>query len=130
LTPRRTRHLLDGKGHVPELTDGCHHEDIRRAQTVWEPRELDIKTTAAVRRRIPPIGRAGLAKAMAAVPARLTLSTHDGRPVAEVGSGSRVTVTGEPLELLLFAFGRNAVRVEFGGDDDVVRAVLDAKRGF
>ena len=47
-----------------------------------------------------------------------------------VGSGSPVTVMGEPLELLLFAFGRNAVRVDFGGDDDVVAAVRAAKRGF
>ncbi len=47
-----------------------------------------------------------------------------------VGSGSPVTVTGEPLELLLFAFGRNAVRVDFSGDDDIVAAVRAAKRGF
>jgi hypothetical protein len=30
----------------------------------------------------------------------------------------------------VFAFGRNAVRVEFDGDDDVVGAVRAAKRGF
>ena len=67
---------------------------------------------------------------MAAVPARLTLRTPDCQTVVTVGSGSPVTVTGEPLELLLFAFGRNAVRVDFGGDDDVVAAVRAAKRGF
>jgi hypothetical protein len=39
-------------------------------------------------------------------------------------------VTGEPQELLLFAFGRDAVRVEFAGDDDVIAAVRAAKRGF
>jgi hypothetical protein len=31
---------------------------------------------------------------------------------------------------LLFAFGRNAVRVDFNGDDDVVAAVRAANRGF
>jgi hypothetical protein len=50
--------------------------------------------------------------------------------VVAVGNGSPVTVTGEPQELLLFAFGRNAVRVDFSGDDDVVAAVRAAKRGF
>jgi uncharacterized protein (TIGR03085 family) len=107
-----------------------HHEDIRRAQPDWEPRELDASTVAALKRRVPLVSRAGMAKSMAAVPARLTLRTPDGAAVAAVGNGPPVTVTGEPLELLLFAFGRNAVRVDFGGDDDVVAAVRAAKRGF
>jgi hypothetical protein len=64
------------------------------------------------------------------VPARLTLRTPDGHTVVTVGRGPPVTVTGEPLELLRFAVGRNAVRVDFGGDDDVVAAVRAAKRGF
>ena len=71
-----------------------------------------------------------MSKSMAAVPTRLTLRTADGRTVVAVGNGSPVTVTGEPQELLLFAFGRNAVRVEFGGDDEIVGAVRAAKRGF
>ena len=107
-----------------------HHEDVRRAQTSWEPRELDARSAAAVKRRIAMISRAGMSKSMAAVPARLTLRTPDGQTVVSVGSGSPVTVKGEPLELLLFAFGRNAVRVDFGGDDDAVAAVRAAKRGF
>jgi uncharacterized protein (TIGR03085 family) len=107
-----------------------HHEDVRRAQTSWEPGKLDANTAAAVKRRIAMISRAGMSKSMSAVPARVTLRTPDGQTVATVGSGSPVTVTGEPLELLLFAFGRNAVRVDFGGDDDVVAAVRAAKHGF
>ena len=107
-----------------------HHEDVRRAQTGWEPRKLEARTAAAVKRRIAMISRVGMSKSMAAVPARLTLRTPNGPTVVRVGSGSPVTVTGEPLELMLFAFGRNAVRVDFGGDDDVVAAVRAAKRGF
>ena len=61
-----------------------HHEDLRRAQTGWEPRELDASTTAAVRRRIPMISRVGLSKSMAALPARLTLRTPDGQTVVAV----------------------------------------------
>jgi uncharacterized protein (TIGR03085 family) len=120
--------VLDPAASIHEMF--VHHEDVRRTQTGWEPRELDASTAAAVKRRVAIISRAGMSKSMAAVPARLTLRTPDGQTVVTVGSGSPVTVTGEPLELLLFAFGRNAVRVDFGGDDDVVAAVRAAKRGF
>jgi len=120
--------VLDPVASVHEIF--VHHEDVRRAQTGWEPRQLDTRAAAAVKRRVAIISRAGMAKSMAAVPARLTLRTPDGQPVTTVGSGSPVTVTGEPLELLLFAFGRDAVRVDFAGDSDVVAAVRAAKRGF
>ena len=120
--------VLDPLASIHEMF--VHHEDLRRAQTGWKPRELDAKTTAAVRRRIPWVSRVGLSKSMTALPARLTLHTPDGGTVVAVGSGPPVTVTGEPQELLLFAFGRNAVHVDFSGDDDVVAAVQAAKRGF
>jgi hypothetical protein len=58
------------------------------------------------------------------------LRTPDGQTVVAVGNGSPVTVTGQPQELLLFGFGRNTVRVDFNGDDDVVAAVRAANRGF
>jgi uncharacterized protein (TIGR03085 family) len=120
--------VLDPVASIHEMF--VHHEDLRRAQPGWEPRELDARTTAAVRRRIPLISRVGLSKSVAALPARLTLRTPNGETVMAVGNGSPVTVTGEPQELLLFAFGRNAVRVDFSGDDDAVAAVRAAKRGF
>lgn len=120
--------VLDPVASIHEMF--VHHEDVRRAQTGWEPRQLNGKTAAAVRRRVSVISRVGMSKSMAAVPARVTLRDHDGQTVATVGSGSPVTVTGEPQELLLFAFGRDAVRVEFGGDEGVIAAVRAAKRGF
>lgn len=120
--------LLDPVASVHEMF--VHHEDVRRAQTGWEPRKLDARTAAAVKRRVPVVSRAGLSKSMAALPVRLTLRSPDGRPVVAVGNGSPVTVTGEPLELLLFAFGRNAVRVDFDGEAAVIAAVQAADRGF
>ncbi|MGE2816099.1 TIGR03085 family metal-binding protein [Mycobacterium heidelbergense] len=120
--------VLDPVASIHEMF--VHHEDVRRAQKGWEPRELDARTSAAVKRRVGMISRAGMSKSMNAVRVRLTLRTPDGQTVVAVGSGSPVTVTGEPLELLLFAFGRNAVRADFGGDDHSVAAVRAAKRGF
>ena len=118
--------VLDPLASIHEMF--VHHEDVRRTQTGWEPRELDASTAAAVKRRVAMISRAGMSKSMAAVPAQQTLRTPDGQTVVTVGSGSPVTVTGEPLELLLFAFGRNAVRVDFGGMTMSPRWA--AKRGF
>jgi uncharacterized protein (TIGR03085 family) len=120
--------VLDPVASIHEMF--VHHEDVRRAQIDWQPREFDAKTSAAIRRRIAVVSRAAMARSVAAIPARLTLCTPDGRTVVAVGHGSPVTVTGEPLELLLFAFGRNAVCVEFDGADEVVNAVRAAKRGF
>jgi uncharacterized protein (TIGR03085 family) len=120
--------VLDPVASIHEMF--VHHEDVRRAQVGWEPRELDASTNGAVKRRIAMLSRVGMSKSMTAVSTRLTLRTTDGQTVAAVGNGSPVTVTGEPQELLLFAFGRNAVRVEFSGDDDIVGAVRAAKRGF
>lgn len=71
-----------------------HHEDVRRTQTGWEPRQLDARAAAAVKRRVAIIGRAGMSKSMAAVPARVTLQTPDGQTVAALGSGPSVTATG------------------------------------
>ena len=56
--------------------------------------------------------------------------TTDGQKVATGGRGPQVTVTGDPLELLMFAFGRHETLVEYAGDADAVAAVKSAKRGL
>jgi uncharacterized protein (TIGR03085 family) len=103
-----------------------HHEDVRRAQPDWEPRELDAATLSAVSRPLPMLGRVGLTK----VPARLSLQTPDGRSVLTTGKGPEVVITADPAELLLFTFGRNAVHADFSGDPDAISAVKGAKRGL
>ena len=119
--------LLDPVASIHEMF--VHHEDVRRAQTGWEPRELDAFTTAAVKRRVAIISRAGMAKSMAAVPARLTLRTPDGQTVVTV---QRSAGHGGGR-----AAGVAAVRVRprrrprrLHGKDDVIAAVRTAKRGF
>ncbi|MBJ7290098.1 TIGR03085 family metal-binding protein [Williamsia sp.] len=101
-----------------------HHEDVRRAVTGWTVRPLDPDLTAALRRPLPLIAR----KSLGSAPARVELRTPDGDTVTTVGSGPSVTITGEPGELLLFAFGRDEVACEFTGDDAAVAAVKASDR--
>ncbi|BBZ42373.1 TIGR03085 family metal-binding protein [Mycobacterium conspicuum] len=115
--------LLDPIVNVAEMF--IHHEDIRRAQPGWQPRELEPRLANMLRRTLPLMGRMTLAK----VPARLALRTPEGKTVLTAGKGPAVTVTGAPEELLLFAVGREA-RVEFSGDAATVQAVRDAPKGL
>lgn len=105
-----------------------HHEDVRRAQPGWEPRDLDdaladtiwrqLGGMRYVLRRVPVgIEFAREDRGAAAVPARMTVRKRT--PV--------VTVTGLPAELLLWAFGRtSAARVRIEGADDDVAALRQA----
>ena len=116
--------LLDPVANMGEMF--IHHEDVRRAQTGWEPRQLDDATVRALGRGLPIMARLTLAKA----PARVSLRTPDGKTLATVGRGPELTVTGEPQELLLFISGRDAVRLEFDGDEALVDAVRASRRGL
>lgn len=101
-----------------------HHEDVRRAQPGWAPRALPDKVQdafwAVVRTRAPVAFRssaAGVVLRRSDAP-RSTVTVSKGEPVA--------TLTGEPLELLLYLFGRrDHARVEVSGHPDAVTA-LDA----
>jgi uncharacterized protein (TIGR03085 family) len=115
--------LIDPVANMGEMF--IHHEDVRRAQTGWEPRKLDDATVKALSRGLPIMARLTLAK----VPARVSLCTPDGKTVATVGNGPELTVTGEPEELLLFISGRDEVRLTFS-DAQAVQAVRAARRGL
>ena len=116
--------LLDAVVNVAEMF--IHHEDVRRAVSGWEPRELDAGTSAALARQVPLMARMALSK----VPAHLSLRTPEGKTLATVGRGPTVVVTGEPGELLMFVSGRDEARVTFTGADDAVRAVRDGRSGL
>jgi uncharacterized protein (TIGR03085 family) len=115
--------LLDPVANMAEMF--IHHEDARRAQTGWEPRQLDEGTVRALGRGLPIMARLTLGKA----PARVSLRTPDGRTRATVGSGPELTVTGEVGELTLFLAGRDEARLTFS-DAQAVQAVRAARRGL
>lgn len=91
--------------NVPEFA--IHHEDVRRAQPGWAPRTLPDGAQDQLWRA------AGLHARRAAGTRGLVLCRSDGGGEEKrFGAGGR-TVTGEPLELLLWTSGRRGVaRVE------------------
>jgi uncharacterized protein (TIGR03085 family) len=116
--------LLDPVANLGEMF--IHHEDVRRAVDGWEPRTLDPSTAGQLRRQLGLMSRLMLSK----LPAQVVLRTPGGEQIARVSSGDTVTVTGDPQELLLFVAGRDAIRVEFGGDPEAIAAVQAAPRGL
>jgi uncharacterized protein (TIGR03085 family) len=120
--------LIDRVANLGEMF--IHHEDVRRAAGPdgdWQPRTLDASTAAQLRRQLALMSRVMLSKS----PGQVVLQTPAGERIARAGRGEAVvTVTGEPQELLLFVSGRDAVRVEFGGDPQAIAALRAAPRGL
>ncbi|MFP5071011.1 TIGR03085 family metal-binding protein [Pseudonocardia nantongensis] len=113
-------------GKVDEIANGgeffVHHEDLRRGEPGWEPRPADpgrddqlwtmLSSMAKLLFRRSPVG--------------VVLQRPEGaQQVVATGQGL-VTVTGDPAELVLHAFGRDTARVEVTGlpaDVEAYRAV-------
>ncbi|MGW0559063.1 TIGR03085 family metal-binding protein [Streptomyces sp. NPDC003016] len=104
-----------------------HAEDVRRAQPDWTPRELDAVFANALWSRIEKMARVLGRKS----PVGMVLRRPDGQTAVAHRGTPVVTVTGEPGELVLFAFGRQDVaRVELEGDKDAIARLQDAKLGI
>ncbi|MCK7622072.1 TIGR03085 family metal-binding protein [Streptomyces sp. RS10V-4] len=103
-----------------------HAEDVRRAQPDWTPRALDPVFADALWVRLERAARVLGRKA----PVGVVLRRPDGQTVVAHRGAPVVTVTGEPGELTLFAFGRqDAAKVELDGDKDAVARLLEATLG-
>ncbi|HYO03454.1 MAG TPA: TIGR03085 family metal-binding protein [Mycobacterium sp.] len=116
--------LLDPFVNVAEMF--IHHEDVRRAVSGWEPRELDEATTSALARRVSLMARMAMSK----VPGHVSLRTPEGKTLTTIGKGPAVEVTGAPGELLMFITGRDEAKVALAGDDDAVSAVRAGRGGL
>ncbi|WP_371097971.1 TIGR03085 family metal-binding protein [Streptomyces sanglieri] len=104
-----------------------HTEDVRRAQPDWSRRELDPVFAdvlwARAERTARLLGRKSPVGLVLRRPDGQTAVAHKGTPV--------VTVTGEPGELLLFAFGRqDAAAVGIEGDKEAVDRLHTAELGM
>jgi len=105
-----------------------HHEDLRRAQPGWEPRELDAADLGLLWK----LGR-GSGRLMArrvGLPLRIRRSDTGAEAVLSKGDDP-VIISGPPGEVVLFLFGRPYARdLTFEGPADRVAEVRGADLGF
>jgi uncharacterized protein (TIGR03085 family) len=117
-------------GLVNELVNGAeyfiHHEDVRRATDGWEPRPADTKRDEALWRTLRFASKRAYRRSVVGV----LLRRPDGEVIVGKQAPQSVTISGEPGELLLHAFGRDAARVEFSGDEAAVAEIRGTKRSF
>lgn len=105
-----------------------HHEDLRRGQPDWAPRELDDKDVDAVWRALR-IGGMALVRP-AGVPVVIR-RTDTGATATLRRGGDPVTVEGPVAEIALFLFGRRQVQgLTFAGPPERVASVRGAELGF
>jgi uncharacterized protein (TIGR03085 family) len=100
-----------------------HVEDLRRARDGWQPRPLSPELADALWARVGP---GGMAKK---VPATIVVTSPE-REAKQAGSGPRLTLAGDPGELVMFGAGRQAAaRVEIDGDETLAAQLRAAKLG-
>lgn len=102
-----------------------HAEDVRRAQPDWTPRALDPVFQDALWSRLERSARL----MGRGVPTGLVLRRPDGQTAVARRGVPVVTVTGEPSELVLFAYGRqSAAKVELDGDEKAIAELRATKQ--
>ncbi|CQR64553.1 TIGR03085 family metal-binding protein [Streptomyces leeuwenhoekii] len=102
-----------------------HTEDVRRAQPDWTPRDLDPVFQDALWSRLERTARL----VGRGIPTGLVLRRPNGQTAVAHRGTPVVTATGEPSELLLFAFGRqNAAKVDLDGEKDAIARLMETKQ--
>ncbi|MEU1016433.1 MULTISPECIES: TIGR03085 family metal-binding protein [unclassified Streptomyces] len=102
-----------------------HTEDVRRARPGWSPRDLDPVFSDALWSRLERTARLLGRKA----PVGLVLRRPNGQTAVAHRGTPVVTATGEPSELLLFAYGRQDVAdVSLDGDKNAIGALHETKQ--
>ncbi|MET9339874.1 TIGR03085 family metal-binding protein [Nonomuraea sp. NPDC003804] len=105
-----------------------HHEDVRRAQPGWEPRELPDELERLLWRRLEMGARIMLRRSPVGV---VLHRLGGGVALGGAKEGPKVEVTGKGSELLLFCFGRQEhTRVDLTGDADAVARLTRAPLGI
>ncbi|ROT31188.1 TIGR03085 family metal-binding protein [Micromonospora sp. HM5-17] len=103
-----------------------HHEDVRRAEAGWQPRQLPEGQQSALWKRIPTLARMSLRR----FPAALLVQAPDHGEVATGAGGSQVRLVGSPGELTMFLFGRQRVaRVQVVGPTALTDRLRTAQLG-
>jgi uncharacterized protein (TIGR03085 family) len=105
-----------------------HHEDIRRAQPEWTPRELDARAENALWRAV----RGGARGLLRKIDHGITATRTDTGASAVLRAGQpSVTLIGLPSEIALFVYGRQAQsHVAIEGDPALVEKLKGSTLGI
>lgn len=105
-----------------------HHEDIRRAQPDWQPRDLGADEQKLLWSMVRTAGKQLVRNATVGV---WLSNATTGSEVVLKDASEPVVVTGLPSELTMFAFGRQQhARVDLAGPEEAVAALTAASLGF
>lgn len=118
--------LLDSQANFAEHF--IHHEDVRRANGQNEPRDfsaaVDDQFTATLRRFAPLMLKKSRLPVILHPAGGQRIVAADKRGVAECGDAV-VAISGQPAELLLWVYGRDAAQVEIAGaESEIVKSSL------
>ncbi|QGU07647.1 hypothetical protein COCCU_08615 [Corynebacterium occultum] len=113
--------LLDGVANTAEHF--VHLEDVRRGGGVVEPRDFSERVSSELYGILKMMAKRMLAKSPVPV-----ILLADGQPPLVVADSRGVSESGDDVlrisgavgELLLWVFGRDAVKVEISGDPEVL----------
>ncbi|MGC4805828.1 TIGR03085 family metal-binding protein [Micromonospora sp. DT233] len=104
-----------------------HHEDVRRAQAGWQPRDLPAGLNTLLWRRASVLGRLALRR----FPADLLVQAPGYGELSAGRGGERIRVVAAPGELVLFLTGRQRVaRVQVDGPAAVAQRLRAARLGI
>ncbi|MDT9592712.1 TIGR03085 family metal-binding protein [Nocardioides zeae] len=118
--------LLDRLANTVEMF--VHHENVRRAQEGWSPRDLGDDVEDDLWRSLRPV--AAMATRTVGAPVVAVDSRTGAEATVRRGDGPAV-VRGRPSEVVLALLGRTQVHdVEITGPDLAVRRLRNATLGF
>jgi uncharacterized protein (TIGR03085 family) len=125
--------VLDEATNLVEMF--IHHEDVRRAQPDWQPRELSAEFAAALWERVKRTAKLSLrrfrATVMVEAPGHGRFQAGAGDGKADGGAAAEVTLRGAPGELLIFLTGRqDHAQVEIIGPADTAGRLRRARLGL
>ena len=118
--------VLGDRGNMAEFF--VHHEDLRRAQPDWEPRDDNPERDDALWKLLKLMGKVLYRKSPVGVVLR---SANRPDIVAKKGEPA-VTIVGLPGEVVLHGFARpdDLIRVVVQGEPDDIAALAAAPRGI
>ena len=130
---RRPWWLAVGDEAINRVEYFVHHEDVRRAQPGWQPRQLSPELAQALWSRIRIQAKLALRRTPAAI--TVTAPGFGSVTAGSVAAGSAtagrgVDLLGTPAELMMFLTGRqDHAIVELAGPDEIAGRMRTARYG-